>query len=90
MAEQRETIDAHWKYLVEEIWPTVGNELSSHEEAVQFVLDKVKSLASVEEGEEGKNEEKAHELRREFPQLKALKLLTWYFNCYSSKTFDIV
>lgn len=43
---------------------------------VQFIIDKVFGLAQLEEGEEGKNEERINDFRIFFPSLAAEKFVT--------------
>jgi hypothetical protein len=53
VADVQETIDKHWHYLVNELLPLTTQIEDDEEAVIQFILSKVQSLATLEEGEEG-------------------------------------
>jgi hypothetical protein len=81
VADVQETIDKHWHYLVNELLPLTTQIEDDEEAVIQFILSKVQSLATLEEGEEGKNEQKVmsfHELFKEVNLPDDEKLVTYY------------
>eukprot|EP01126_Amoeba_proteus_P055612 TRINITY_DN691_c0_g4_i1.p1 TRINITY_DN691_c0_g4~~TRINITY_DN691_c0_g4_i1.p1 ORF type:complete len:429 (+),score=110.96 TRINITY_DN691_c0_g4_i1:359-1645(+) len=52
----------------------------SKEDQIECILDKICGLAHLEEGEEGKNEERIQEFRQLLPQLKDEKFVTYRDN----------
>eukprot|EP01127_Copromyxa_protea_P017311 TRINITY_DN5258_c1_g1_i2.p1 TRINITY_DN5258_c1_g1~~TRINITY_DN5258_c1_g1_i2.p1 ORF type:complete len:959 (+),score=156.79 TRINITY_DN5258_c1_g1_i2:25-2901(+) len=69
-------IQKHWDHVVNALLPYVA-EMDDLHDQVQFVVDKVFGLAQLEEGEEGKNEERIKDFRNFFPSLEAEKFVTY-------------
>lgn len=68
-------IQKHWAYILDNLLPLMA-EMDDLHDQVQFLVDKVFGLAQLEEGEEGKNEERIKDFRAFFPSLEAEKFVT--------------
>lgn len=65
----------HWEHIVENLLPYVA-EMDDLHDQIQFVVDKAFGLAQLEEGEEGKSEDRIKDFRSFFPSLAAEKFVT--------------
>lgn len=68
-------INEHWDYLNQNLIP-LSSQIEDEDEQLQFLINKVTSLASVQEGEEGKSELKVQQFRKEFKELSNEKFVT--------------
>jgi hypothetical protein len=81
-----EGIRKHWEHIVQNFLPYVA-EMDDLHDQIQFVVDKVFGLAQLEEGEEGKNEERIKDFRAFFPSLGAEKFVTCMLSLEQLLTF---
>lgn len=76
VSDSKALIDAHWRYLVHDLAPLL-NKIDDEEDRKEFIFAKITGLAALEEGEEGKDEQKILSFRSTFPELKAENFVTY-------------
>lgn len=69
-------ITKHWDYLQKNLIDLVCSLIKDPNDQLQLLLDKVSALSQLEEGEEGKNDEKIQQFRAVFPGLLSEKFVT--------------
>lgn len=88
VSDSLEVIKDHWNYLKTDVLLSIGT-LDDVNDQQDFLLNKIKGLAAIEEGEEGKDERRLQSFRQDFPELKKEQYVTYATGLWWEKSWYV-